>query len=80
MLIVREQCRILRIIPTDRQTEQLLEHTASLIDLIKNYTVITGIGAYQVPEITRYVQCTGCRPACMIVIQCGNGLYLVKFR
>ena len=80
MSIIREQHRILRIFSTDRQTEQFRQKSGLLVNLVHYDAVISRIGTDQILEILRKIQRTRCGITRMIIVDCGDRLYLFKER
>ena len=78
MFIVRKQCCILRIISTDRQTEDLFQKACLMIDTINNDTVVSRIGAEYIIAVFRYLYGSG---SGILLVPLSYGEYvLFKFK
>ena len=78
MPVVRKQRHILGIFPAHRQTQELGQDPALLIDPIDRRTVVARVGAAEIIVVVRHAQ-RACRGAArMIIVQRADGLDLFK--
>ena len=78
MPVVREQRHILGIFPAHRQTQELGQDPALLIDPVDRRTVVARVGAAEIIVVVRHAQ-RACRGASrMIIVQRADGLNLFK--